>query len=362
VAEAAGALAALIQSEAWEIERRWLEHIGREGVGDLPLSSTQLRDGIGDYLEAMVAMLGPGRQGKGDEGRNAWATVAREHGIHRARLGFDISQLLRELFALRWVIEGLADERSIAGADRDLVRVIDGAVAEAVAAYVRVRDSEVRSKHAIDIGFLTHELRTPLTAAMLVAARLKRRLPPEQEKVLDTLNRHHRRLADLVESVLLAERLEAGKQEVRATDVTLGELLSTALEAARLTAAQKGVTFEAHYDPNVVLHVDPGLALAAVQNVADNAAKYTDSGRVDVDVEERPDTVVVHVNDQGPGLAPEELSTLFEPFHRGKTSKAGSGLGLAIARRALEVQGGSIHAESRRDRGAHFWLTLPRAA
>ena len=108
--------------------------------------------------------------------------------------------------------------------------------------------------------------------------------------------------------------------------------------------------------------MDSGLTSAALQNLADNAAKYTDEGGIAIDVEEQPDTVVVHVRDSCVGISQEELKTLFEPFSRGNTDKAGTGLGLAIARRAVESQGGSIGAESPGHSGCHFWVALPKHA
>jgi signal transduction histidine kinase len=195
--DAASSLARLIQDTRAEIERRWVDQVQRDIVRAGPVEPTQLRDGISDYLQSMATMLSDtGKRGSGDEGRQAWATVARDHGINRVALGFDISQLLQEFFVLRDVIERLADERGLGSkADRDLTRIIDGAVAEAVAAYVEARDHEARSRHAENIGFLTHELKTPLTAAMLSAARLRSKRTAEQERLLDSLDRNHRRLS-----------------------------------------------------------------------------------------------------------------------------------------------------------------------
>jgi two-component system sensor histidine kinase ChiS len=70
--------------------------------------------------------------------------------------------------------------------------------------------------------------------------------------------------------------------------------------------------------------------------------------------------LLIHVRDTCHGLSSEELSTIFEPFRRGRTRKAGTGLGLSITRRAVEVQGGSVHAESPEPLGCHFWIELPQ--
>jgi signal transduction histidine kinase len=129
-----------------------------------------------------------------------------------------------------------------------------------------------------------------------------------------------------------------------------------------MQAEAKGLTLVADVEPHVRVHADPELAASAISNVIDNALKYTDAGQVRVNAAPAVDHVTIHVWDNCQGLSGEELQTIFEPFHRGHSRKPGTGLGLAIARRALEAQGGSIHAESPGDRGCHFWLTLPRAA
>jgi signal transduction histidine kinase len=96
-------------------------------------------------------------------------------------------------------------------------------------------------------------------------------------------------------------------------------------------------------------------------NLLDNAVKFTDEGEVRVETVEQSGVWELHVRDTCPGLSPEELATIFEPFQRGVTSKPGSGLGLTIARRTVEAQGGAIGADSSGERGCHFWIRLPRA-
>jgi signal transduction histidine kinase len=81
-----------------------------------------------------------------------------------------------------------------------------------------------------------------------------------------------------------------------------------------------------------------------------------------VTVDDRDEEFVVHVRDTCEGISEEELRTIFEPFERGASGKSGTGLGLAIAKRAVQVQGGSIQAESREGGGCHFWITLPKCA
>lgn len=97
-----------------------------------------------------------------------------------------------------------------------------------------------------------------------------------------------------------------------------------------------------------------------MQNIADNAARDTDSGGVEVTVADRPEDVIIHVRDSCHGISKEELRTIFQPFERGSTHMLGTGLCLAIARRSIEARGGSIGAESSGPSGFHFWIQLPK--
>ena len=194
----------------------------------------------------------------------------------------------------------------------------------------------------------------------MVATQLRRRAAPELNRLLDMLDRSHKSLSELIDGVLLTEKLEAGKIEGHPVEIKLGQIMESALEAARGVAVQKGLAFESSYDPDRQIQVDPLLTRSAIQNLADNAAKFTDRGHIEVTVEDDGDDLIVHFSDTCQGLSPEELRTIFEPFERGATRKAGTGLGLAIARRAVEAQGGSIGAESPGQSGCHFWLRIPR--
>jgi signal transduction histidine kinase len=112
----------------------------------------------------------------------------------------------------------------------------------------------------------------------------------------------------------------------------------------------------------MIVELDPLLTRSAIQNLADNAVTYTDLGGVDLSVEDQGEAFRLHLRDSCGGISPQELRTIFEPFERGHSGKAGTGLGLAIARRAVEAQGGSIHAESTGTHGCHFWIDLPKRA
>src|SRR6266496_2924396 len=361
-ADVARRLGRLIEAAAPEIERRWLEQVQRDVAEAQGVELTQLRDGIPDYLSAMVRLLKAGDLGllAGHAG-SAWADVAREHGITRVRIGFDISQLIHEFVVLRRVIAEVAGrDPDLANAKALIGEIVEAAIAVAVKAYVDARDIDARRTQAESIAFLTHELRNPLTTAVLTASRLRSQARPEDARLVETLLRNLGRLNELIDGVLLTQKLDAGQMVVTPSDVELGPLLDSALEAARKVAETKRLAFHVSYDPGLTARLDPELTRSAIANLVDNAVTYTDAGEVDVEVLDRRDEILVNVRDTCPGLSAEELRTIFDPFKRGRSAQRGTGLGLAIARRAVEAQGGSIHGESPGTTGCRFSITLPK--
>ena len=356
-------LADAIELHAAEIERRWLERV-RADLSGKSVKLTDLRDGILDYLRHLAEEL---RRGGSNEARGtrAWVRAAREHGITRVRLGFDIRQLVHEFAALNHTINTVLREHHIAeeAAQRDRVdALMHAAIAESVKTYVDHRDFEARRREAEHVGFITHELRNPLTTAMMAASQLKAHTKhsPDAARALEMLERNQARIRDLIDSVLTAERKKAEPICPRPRDVTLGELLQQGMDTAQREAGPKGLRIETSYSDTVALHLDPDLTASIFTNLIENAIKYTEFGTVSVTVEEHPHEIVLHVRDNCEGISAEELAVLFEPFRRGATSQHGFGLGLSIAKRAAEAQGGTLEAESPGERGCHFWVTLPR--
>jgi signal transduction histidine kinase len=356
-------LADLIATRAGEIEQRWLDRI-KAALGDRELSPTELRNSMSEYLVRLVEGL---RQAETVEagGTSSWDNVARQHAEARVRLGFDIDQLVHEFIVLRQVLFSMLKEEGALLDFRQagrLADLIEGAIAAAVRSYVTSRDYEARKREAEHVGFITHELRNPLTTAVLGTQQLLRKPgnPSEQRQTLAVVDRNLLRLSELIEGVLLVER-DAHALKPQLAVLTLGQLLDQPLSAAKLAAESKGLHLETRFDPNVVVQVDSKLSVSAIDNVIQNAIKFTDIGQVEIVAEDNPNEVVLHVRDSGQGISKEDMRTIFEPFRRGQSGKPGAGLGLAIARRAVEAQGGTIHAESPGGTtGSHFWLTFPK--
>jgi signal transduction histidine kinase len=344
-----------------DILAQWLAEVTRD-VEVSGISRSELKDALPTYLAELARALETNEREIALSGREAWASVAKEHAVTRVHLGFDIAELVHEFIVLRRVLERVAVEErvSVGTAPNTVAELVDAAIAVAVKAYVDARDHLAKRAQNETVAFLTHDLRNPLNAAILATSQLRRGEAPAQKHLFDVLERNQRRLQLLIDGVLATQRFEAGKFESRPARMTLGELLADTIASCAETARSKGLVFHAAFDPNLAVDVDPTLTRSAVQNVLENAVKFTDLGEVTLSIDVRPNELVLHVRDSGPGIPQGELRRIFDPFVRGESAKQGSGIGLAIARAAIEAQGGNLDAESPEHGGSHFWIRLPR--
>ena len=202
----------------------------------------------------------------------------------------------------------------------------------------------------------SHELRTPLTAARTNVDLVREGKLPEEEvrRALEEASVELGSLTSLVAD--LVELARGEERKLRAEDVQLDDLVSSAVERAKSRWPE--ATFVTSLSP-VQVRVDPVLVERAIGNLLDNAAKYSPAG-APIEVTVRDAEVVVA--DHGPGIAEEDLPRVFDRFYRAAAarSKPGAGLGLAIVREAAEAHGGTATAENG-TRGARFRLTLPAA-
>jgi signal transduction histidine kinase len=158
----------------------------------------------------------------------------------------------------------------------------------------------------------------------------------------DRMNRGVDRLCQLVDDVLLTEAIDDDGFNGRPIDVKLGPLLEKALGPAMNDARDRGIAFQARYDPTLRLHVDPGMAIAVLRKVVANAVRFTEHGDVAVEVEDRGVEVAVHVRDTNNGLP--------------------AGVSLVVGERTIEAQGWTITAECSLNVRCHVCLTLPASA
>ncbi|MBS1227584.1 MAG: hypothetical protein H6R17_861 [Proteobacteria bacterium] len=200
---------------------------------------------------------------------------------------------------------------------------------------------------------VSHELRSPL-ARMQTAVGLAHQQPARIEGALERIGLEASRLDELVGELLTLARLESGKQTPGDEYIDLRELLASVVDDARFEASNSGRTIALADDleRDVVLHASGPLLHRAIENIIRNALQHTPAGcKVEVSLHAAASgRLRIVIRDHGPGIAEDQLPSVFEPFFRSSKSDAtnarGFGLGLAIARRAIEAHGGSIVAEN----------------
>jgi two-component system sensor histidine kinase KdpD len=212
---------------------------------------------------------------------------------------------------------------------------------------------------------VSHDLRTPLMAILTSASALSRQdlalARSDRDELLGTIRTEAERLDRLVRDLLDLSRLQAGAVQALPVPWTVDDLVVQAL--GELGEDARRVEVGLPERPPIV-SVDAQQAERALVNLIENALKYSPQAEpVRVQVSAHGDTGIVRIVDHGPGIEPDELEQIFEPFHRGRTAGKvrGAGLGLAIARGFAEASGGRVWAESRGGQGATFVLELPLA-
>ena len=209
---------------------------------------------------------------------------------------------------------------------------------------------------------VSHDLRSPLTAIKAATEGLEstafRLGSSERAELLAAIRLEAERLDRLVANLLDLSRLEVGAVNASPELWSVDELVGRALDALGLDATRVTVSLP---DQMPVVEVDAGQIERALVNLLENALKFSSpESRVSVSVDVEGGEVIVAVGDQGVGLPPEDLVTIFEPFQRGSASsgRPGAGLGLAIVRGFAQANRGRAWAESD-GRGATFLLALP---
>lgn len=224
---------------------------------------------------------------------------------------------------------------------------------------------------------MSHELRTPLNGmlGMLGMLSLLKFTPlnAQQDDYIQTANRSAKHLLSLLNDILDASALEAGKMSLKPEPVMLSAMVADVQSLMRPVALEKRLTLEVSQDKRLHrwVHADSTRVKQIMLNLVSNALKFSEhgTGRLTMTVADEPPlavgdvaVVTVRVTDQGMGMSPEVLARLFQRFEQGDASSArrfgGTGLGLEISRNLARRMGGDIVAHSVPGQGSEFVATL----
>ena len=244
------------------------------------------------------------------------------------------------------------------------IHATERASAEAAAAHQAEREVEASRRQLV--AWVSHDLRTPLAGMRAMAEALEDGVAPDPQRYLTRLLGEVDRMSGMVDDLLALSRLQSGALTLALEQVSLADLVSDSLAAARPLAETEGVQLSGSADGPLSARVDARWLSRAVGNLVTNAIRHTPpDGAVVVRAHPAPGAVVISVADACGGIDASEVDRVFEPGWRGTAARSpgegeGAGLGLAIARGVADAHGGTVRVRNEGP-GCRFELTLPAA-
>lgn len=219
------------------------------------------------------------------------------------------------------------------------------------------------------LSSVSHELKTPLTSIKMFAEMMARGRLQRAEKVQEystLIGKEASRLENLIGAILNYTRMEHGTGAFKWERLDFSICAKKVFDAVEDIGVEKGLTFYTHFEPNVFVMGDYTALYSLVQNLIDNAIKYTNApGDIKVEVKSDSDWVIFSVADTGIGIAVSEQKNIFNDFYRVgdemTRSTKGSGLGLATVKRVAETHKATISLVSKPGKGSTFIVKFKRA-
>ncbi len=281
--------------------------------------------------------------------------------------------VLQDITARKLAEEGL---RQSEAQSRDLLRDLEAIVERRTAALKEAMEGAAAANRAKSefLASMSHELRTPLNAILGFAQLMQQdpTFPASHSESLEAIARAGEHLLGTIDDVLELSRIESGRLSLRETSFDLRALLDDLHRMMALRARSKNLELRFEVDENLprYLIADAGKLRQIAINLLGNAVKFTERGGITLQVTgqslaagggDRNYRLQIRVEDTGPGIAPEEMAGLFEPFVQtasGRRSQEGSGLGLTVSRKYARLMGGDLTATSAVGQGTCFLLTV----
>ena len=238
------------------------------------------------------------------------------------------------------------------------------------AAHQKLSEQNVQLEQVIErqnefLGMAAHDMRTPLTVAIGYSSVLGSKsstLNPADLKMAQAIGRSCQFMVRLIDDMLDLEALKSGKLKLSLQATPMLDFLRPILETNRVLARAKKIDIELQADDVLPdLRIDRHKFEQVLNNLLGNAIKYSaESTLIQVSAHESKGRFEISVRDQGPGIAPDKIAQIFQPFQRGEShQQRGVGLGLAIVDRIVREHGGTIEVTSQPGEWSCFLVSLP---
>ncbi|MBO5302817.1 MAG: HAMP domain-containing histidine kinase [Lachnospiraceae bacterium] len=213
---------------------------------------------------------------------------------------------------------------------------------------------------------ISHQLKTPL-ASLRVSYELtktKNLTDVEREEFLEKEEQEIYKLEILLEELVKMSRLEHHMIQIKPKAASIKKTITEAVSQVFMKAYDKNIEISVEMEEDVVLAHDSKWTVEALANMIDNAVKYSEpQTAIEIRMHQLPNSLIIEIEDEGQGIAEEEVHKIFQRFYRGKearrTVKEGAGVGLYLARRIIEQQGGSIVVKRKLGQGSIFKIVMP---
>ncbi|MEY2619430.1 MAG: hypothetical protein RL522_2432 [Pseudomonadota bacterium] len=233
----------------------------------------------------------------------------------------------------------------------------------------RVRNEQrlrsISLRRAEFLAVLGHELRNPLAPLLYLATAMESSTASSAESVraAQVIKRQVLQLTRLVDDLLEVSRIEQGKIELRRKLIAVDDAVKDAVEAVLPGIWRRHQQLETRIAPGLMLEADHARLTQVISNLLNNASKFTqEGGQIEVNAHQEGEMVRIVVRDNGPGIEPGVLDTMFEPFTQGRItldrSQGGLGVGLSIVKKIVELHGGTVLV-STSPQGTAFTVSLP---
>lgn len=212
---------------------------------------------------------------------------------------------------------------------------------------------------------MSHEIRTPLNGILGFTELLKNEITnPEHIKYTNIIERSGKRLLDTLHLILTFAKLDAEKQDISYSNVKIQDVIDETIQSFEAIAKMKSLYLKSEISmDNIFAKSDEKFLLQILNNLVNNAIKYTNTGGVTVELSKNSHKIVIKIIDTGIGIAKDKHEIIFEEFRQESEGFSrnfeGTGLGLSITKKFVELMKGKIYVESELGKGSTFIVELP---